>query len=49
VPPTIDLDLALHVIQGPMMSKRILENERIDDDEFEAIIDATVAAVAALR
>lgn len=49
VSPTIDLDLALHVIQGPMMSKRILENERIDDVEFDALIDATVAAVRALR
>lgn len=49
VQPTIDLDLALHIIQGPMMSKRILENEHIDDVEFDALIDATVAAVKALR
>ncbi|MEN9644665.1 MAG: hypothetical protein RL238_1334 [Actinomycetota bacterium] len=48
VPPTIDIELAMHLIQGPFASKRIFENERLDDDEFDTLIDAIVAAVRAL-
>lgn len=47
VAPTIDLDLAMHLIQGPIMSKRILEGEPITEAEFEELIDRTVRALTA--
>lgn len=48
VSPAIDMDLALHVIQGPFISKRIIDNSDIDDREFNALIDVVVAAITAL-
>jgi AcrR family transcriptional regulator len=38
VSPTVDIQLAMHLIQGPFMSKRIMENEALTDDEFDALL-----------
>ena len=48
VSPSIDMDLALHVIQGPFISKRIIDNSDVDEREFNSLIDVVVAAVTAL-
>lgn len=45
VPPTIDIPLAMHLIQGPTMSKRIVEGEVLTDAEFDRLLDWTVAAL----
>jgi AcrR family transcriptional regulator len=44
--PTTDIELAMHVIQGPLISKRIVENSDLTDDEFEALLDMTLRALS---
>jgi AcrR family transcriptional regulator len=46
VSPTIDIDLAMHLIQGPFISKRIVDNSDIGDDEVCAMVDLAVRALA---
>ena len=48
ISPSIDMDLALHIIQGPFMSKRIIDNSDIDEQQFKLLIDVVVAAITAL-
>lgn len=45
VPPTIDIPLAMHLIQGPLATKRIVEGDVISDAEFDTLIAWTVAAL----
>jgi AcrR family transcriptional regulator len=49
VDPTIDINLAIHVIQGPLMSKRSVENEELSEEEFQALLDFAVRALTNLR
>lgn len=44
--PTINIELAMHVIQGPLISKRIIDNSDLTDDEFEALLEMTLRALA---
>ncbi len=43
--PTTDLDLAMHIIQGPFISKRIVDNSDIDSDELETMVSMAIEAL----
>jgi AcrR family transcriptional regulator len=43
--PDMDLALALHIIQGPFLSKQIIENEMPTDIEFDTLIERIVCAL----
>lgn len=42
LPPTADIELAMHLIQGPLISKRIVDNSELTDAEFESLLAMTV-------
>ncbi len=44
--PTIDLDMAMHVIQGPFISKRIVDNTDITPHEVKTMVDMAISALA---
>lgn len=44
VPPETDLSLAMHLVQGPFMSKRIIENEQLTRREVDTLVDMIVSA-----
>ncbi len=43
--PTTDLEMAMHVIQGPFISKRIVDNSDVTETEIEAMVDMAVSAL----
>ncbi len=43
--PSTDLDMAMHMIQGPFISMRIIDNADIDSDEIETMVDMAVRAL----
>ena len=43
--PTTNIELAMHVIQGPLISKRIVDNLDLTDDEFDTLLEMTVRAL----
>lgn len=43
--PTTDIELAIHVIQGPLISKRIVDNSDLTDEEFDTLLQMTVRAL----
>jgi len=43
--PTTDLDLAMHIIQGPFISKRIVDNTDITPDQIETMVDMAIRAL----
>jgi AcrR family transcriptional regulator len=45
VPPTIDIQLAMHLIQGTMISKRVIGDERLTEVEFNELTDMMLAAL----
>jgi AcrR family transcriptional regulator len=45
VDPELDLGLAVHLIQGPFLSKQIIENEELTDAEFEVLLDRVVRSL----
>lgn len=45
LPPTTNIELAMHVIQGPLISKRIIDDSELTSDEFEALLQMTVHAL----
>ncbi len=45
LPPTINIELAMHIIQGPLISKRFIDNSDLTDDEFDTLLDMTVRAL----
>lgn len=40
--PTTNVEMAMHLIQGPLISKRIVNNENLSDEEFDALLEMTV-------
>jgi len=46
LPPTTDIELAMHLIQGPLISRRIVENSDLTDEEFETLLEMTFRALA---
>ena len=45
LPPATDIDLAMHVIQGPLISRRIVENSDLSDAELDVLLEMTVRAL----
>lgn len=45
LPPTTNIELAVHVIQGPLISKRIVDNSDLTDDECNYLLDMTFRAL----
>lgn len=45
--PETNIELAMHIIQGPLISKRIVDNSDITDDEFETLLEMTYRALTA--
>lgn len=43
----IDLDMAMHVIQGPLISKRIVDNSDVTPRDLDLMLDMTVRALGA--
>ena len=43
--PDLDMDLAMHVIQGPLISMRIVDDREVGDDELERLLDITMAGL----
>ncbi len=44
--PTTDLDMAMHIIQGPFISKRIVDNTDITPQQIETMVDTAIRALA---
>ena len=45
VEPNLDVDLAMHVIQGPLISMRIVDDHEVSDTELERMLDLTMRAL----
>jgi AcrR family transcriptional regulator len=45
--PETNVELAMHIIQGPLISKRIVDNSDLTDDEFETLLEMTYRALTA--
>lgn len=45
LPATTNIELAMHLIQGPLISKRIVDNTALTDDEFDTLLDMTLRAL----
>lgn len=43
--PDIDVDLAMHMIQGPLISRRIVDNSDVAEVDLESMLDMTVRAL----
>jgi hypothetical protein len=43
----IDVDMAMHIIQGPLISQRIVDNSDVSESDLERILDMTVRALGA--
>lgn len=46
LPPTTNIELAMHLIQGPLISRRIVENSDLTDEEFDTLLQMTFRALA---
>jgi AcrR family transcriptional regulator len=45
IPPDTSIELAMHLIQGPLISKRVIGNTQVTDKEFEQLLEMTVRAL----
>jgi AcrR family transcriptional regulator len=43
----IDVDMAMHIIQGPLISQRIVDNSDVSESDLERMLDMTVRALGA--
>src|SRR6056297_603608 len=43
----IDVDMAMHIVQGPLISQRIVDNSDVTDSDLERMLDMTVRALDA--
>ena len=41
----IDLDMAMHVIQGPLISQRIVDNREVTNQDLDRLLDMTMQAL----
>jgi AcrR family transcriptional regulator len=46
--PTINVELAMHLIQGPLISKRIVDNSDLTEAERESLLDMIVGGLQAM-
>lgn len=49
IDPGIDVDMAMHIIQGPLISMRIVDNNEVSDHDLEMMLDSTVKALGAFH
>lgn len=49
IDPGLDLDMAMHIIQGPLISLRIVDNSEVSDRDLEAMLDMTVRALGSTQ
>ena len=49
VDPELDIDLAMHVIQGPLISIRIVDDRDVSDDELDRLLGMTMSALGATK
>ena len=45
LPPTTNIELAMHIIQGPIISNRIIDNSDLTDDDLETLLEMTHRAL----
>ncbi len=45
IPADTDIELAMHIVQGPLIAKRIVANEDVSTVELDRILDMTVRAL----
>jgi hypothetical protein len=43
----IDVDLAMHIIQGPLISQRIVDNSEVSESDLQRLLDMIVLALGA--
>ena len=43
----IDVDMAMHIIQGPLISQRFVDNSDVSESDLERMLDMTVRALGA--
>jgi AcrR family transcriptional regulator len=43
----IDVDMAMHIIQGPLISQRIVDNSDVSESDLQRMLDMTVRALGA--
>ena len=48
VSPEIDLELAMHFVQGPFVAKRLIENDEVSCRDVEILLDFVCSAVSDL-
>ena len=46
VSPEIDLELAMHFVQGPFVAKRLIENDDVSDRDVEVLLDFVCRGLA---
>lgn len=46
VSPEIDLELAMHFVQGPFVAKRLIENDEITDRDIDVLLDFVCRGLA---
>ncbi len=49
IDPEIDLDLAMHIVQGPLISKRIVANDDVSATELDRLLDMTLRALGVVE
>jgi AcrR family transcriptional regulator len=49
IDPDLPLDLAMHLVQGPFMSMRIIENTEVSDEARRLMVDAIVRGLQRQR
>ena len=47
--PDLDVDLAMHVIQGPLISMRIVDDRDVGDEELEQLLGMTMKALGTVE
>lgn len=47
--PDIDVEMAMHMIQGPLISMRIVDNSEVSDHDLDAMLDMTLKALGSTR
>jgi len=48
VGPEIDIELAMHGIQGPLISQRIVANNDVSSTDLDRLLDMTMRALGAV-
>ncbi|MCK6565320.1 MAG: TetR/AcrR family transcriptional regulator [Dehalococcoidia bacterium] len=46
IPASTNIEMAMHVIQGPLISKRVIGNGRLAPEELELLLNMTMRALA---